>query len=308
MKQISIIFLTRWSKPLMPQIDAMPVESMPVEPMSVKPMPAERSRIQHQFAAACHSYDSASRLQRFSGHRLLELNAVELASVGCGPVLDLGCGTGLNTAILADYAGKAAHVIGCDLAFDMAKKTRHAMIQNELSDVTCIQADAAQLPFANDAYSLIYSNLMLQWFDDLTVPLSEIGRVLQSRGQLMFTTLLDGTLHELKTAWAAVDDDNHVNHFSQLEGLKQALSACGFSYEIVVEAVELEYDSVLHLARELKHLGANYVKGRANKGLVGKQKWLTLAQHYQPFRNANGTYPATYSVAYVKASAKRGHN
>lgn len=251
-------------------------------------------RIQHQFAGACHSYDNAARLQRLTGKGLMAIDhfaAIDAADL----VLDLGCGTGINTDILA---GISDRVIGCDLAFDMLKKTRSVTADN---NVACIQGDAANLPFADQCFSVVYSNLMLQWFDDLQIPLVEIRRVLKPQGQLLFTTLLDGTLSELKSAWALIDDDNHVNRFGELKSVKQALEACGFAYQIALETVVLDYDHVLHLARELKYLGANYVKGRSNKGLTGKQKWLTLAQHYQQFRKSDGTYPATYQVAYIRA-------
>ena len=254
-------------------------------------MKVEREQIQKQFSAASHSYDHASRLQRVTGKKLIADNC----GLFTAQVLDLGCGTGINTQMLS---GLTTNVTGCDLAFDMIKKTH----QLTAGQVTCVQGDAQNLPFANDAFSLIYSNLMLQWFDDLRVPLREIRRVLKPHRPLLFTTLLDGTLHELKSAWAAIDNDNHVNTFSSLTLLEAALQDSGFNYQIEVKAVELDYESVLHLARELKHLGANYVKGRNNKGLMGKQKWLNLAQHYQQFQKANKAYPATYQVAYVRAT------
>jgi malonyl-CoA O-methyltransferase len=265
---------------------AMATSDMP----RVDKLQLEKERIKNQFANASHSYDNASRLQRLSGQKLINDHADLLN----GPVLDLGCGTGVNTALLN---GLTDNVTACDLAFEMVEKTR----QTTQNQTICVQGDAQNLPFADNRFCVVYSNLMLQWFDDLRLVLGEIGRVLKPHNTLLFTTLLDGTLNELKTAWAGVDDDNHVNTFSPLEGVKQALSDCGFSYEIEVQAVALDYPSVLHLARELKHLGANYVKGRQNKGLMGKQKWQSLAHHYQPFKQPNGAYPATYQVAYIKA-------
>ncbi|MCJ8269276.1 MAG: methyltransferase domain-containing protein, partial [Psychrosphaera sp.] len=222
---------------------------------SIETTQQDRTRIKQQFSAASHSYDSAARLQRVTGMKLIESNA-ELFD---GQVLDLGCGTGINTKLIAavlsckrscERSGDTSGVTGCDLAFDMTLKTRAATRGN----VDCIQADAEQLPFAQDSFSLVYSNLMLQWIDDLTVPLKEIGRVLKPGGELLFTTLLDGTLFELKNAWAGIDNDNHVNKFSELNEVTQALDNSGFEYHVDVQSIVLDYEEVTQLARELKHL------------------------------------------------------
>jgi malonyl-CoA O-methyltransferase len=267
----------------------------------------DRARIRQQFSAASHSYDSAARLQRVTGMKLIESNA-ELFD---GQVLDLGCGTGINTKLIdavlsgenpsSDTSKVKTQVTGCDLAFDMTLKTR-VVTRNK---VNCIQADAEQLPFAKDSFSLVYSNLMLQWIDDLTVPLKEISRVLKPGGQLLFTTLLDGTLFELKNAWAGIDNDNHVNNFSELSTVTQALDHSGFEYQVDVQPIVLDYQEVTQLARELKHLGANYVKNRGKKGLMGRQKWAQLRQNYLPYKKTNGMLPATYQVAFVRANVKR---
>jgi malonyl-CoA O-methyltransferase len=269
---------------------------------SIETTVQDRVRIKQQFSAASHSYDSAARLQRVTGMKLIESNAHLFDRQAFdGQVLDLGCGTGINTKLIAGVLSCEAKVTGCDLAFDMTLKTR-ATTHNK---VNCIQADGEQLPFAQDSFSLVYSNLMLQWIDDLTVPLKEIRRVLKPVGELLFTTLLDGTLFELKTAWAGIDDDNHVNRFSQLSEVTKALDNSGFEYEVDVESIVLDYEAVTQLARELKHLGANYVKNRSKKGLMGRQKWTQLGQNYLPYKKANGLLPATYQVAFIRAKAKR---
>ena len=58
----------------------------------------------------------------------------------------------------------------------------------------------------------------------------------------------------------------------------------------------LEYQNVMHLARELKGLGANHVAKEKGKGLAGKDKWNKMTSSYQDFQEPSGIYPATYSV------------
>jgi malonyl-CoA O-methyltransferase len=58
----------------------------------------------------------------------------------------------------------------------------------------------------------------------------------------------------------------------------------------------LEYQNVIHLARELKGLGANHLPKKRNRGLSGKDKWFAMTEHYQDFLEPNGIYPATYRL------------
>lgn len=249
----------------------------------------EKQEVRRCFSAASRSYDSASRLQRVTGRKLFENNKQLFSKVN----LDLGCGTGANSQLLCSVPG--SQVFGCDLAHDMARQSLNACAQQ----MPTIVGDATQLPFQDNSFDAVYSNLMLQWIDDLNVPLEQIKRVLKPGGSLCFTTLLDGTLQELKTAWAAIDDDQHVNRFKPLEELEVFLKDSGLVFEITVESVILDYVDVKHLAKELKHLGASYVKNRQSKGLTGRKKWQQLSDNYP--NDGRGGVPATYRVAYVVA-------
>ena len=87
-----------------------------------------------------------------------------------------------------------------------------------------VRADAYSLPFRDGAFDLVFSNLMLQWCDDLDAVFAEIARVLKPGGLLLFSTFGPGTLAELREAWAASGDaGNHVNHFFDPHALGSAL-------------------------------------------------------------------------------------
>ena len=48
-------------------------------------------------------------------------------------------------------------------------------------------------------------------------------RILKHNGRCYFSTLLDGTLHELKSAWETIDLNRHVNEFLKEEDLNLGL-------------------------------------------------------------------------------------
>ena len=243
-------------------------------------------KIAKSFGAASNSYDVSARLQRYSGKHLMPW----LPNRNNLMVVDLGCGTGFFTDILAS---KYQQVIGIDISKKMLKYSQ----QKRRSDIFWLEGSAYHLPLKNESVDLVYSNLMIQWCEPLDVVIKEILRVLKPGGVFIFTTLIEGTLYELRTAWAQVDDDQHVINFKSEFDLELLLNS---RESILIEQqnhkIVLEYENVLHLARELKGLGANHVNRKANKGLSGKSKWQRMSIAYQDFQEPSGIYPASYCV------------
>ena len=243
-------------------------------------------KIAKSFDSATSSYDISARLQRYTGKHLMPWLPDQQALT----VLDLGCGTGFFTELLSSNFDR---VIGVDISNKMLNYTKnHRLSVNHL-----VAGDAYHLPFQNNSVDLIYSNLVIQWCENLSHLFSEIFRVLKPGGQFVFTTLLDQTLSELKSAWGQVDNDKHVIDFKKDIDIKTELSKQGAQLSSHhVQDVILEYENVLHLARELKGLGANHVPKKQNRGLAGKDKWQKMTKAYEDFVEPNGIYPATYRV------------
>lgn len=245
-----------------------------------------RVKIAKNFGIASRSYDASARLQRYSGKHLMNW----LPNDNQLTVLDLGSGTGFFTNILA---GKYQHVIG----LDMSKRMLNFANEQRTQNITWIAGDAYNIPLQDNSVDLVYSNLMIQWCNPISVVLKEVLRVLKPGGMFIFSTLVDGTLYELKSSWAQVDDDKHVIDF---KGEKEIIGCLNSSNSKVVEHhvknIVLEYENVLHLAHELKGLGANQVSEKANKGLAGKEKWQQMTKSYEDFQEPSGIYPATYNV------------
>jgi len=256
----------------------------------------EPFRVRDAFDAAAPRYDEAAVLQAEVGRRLLE----RLDWMRCTPsrVLDLGCGTGLQTIELARRYPDA-EVIALDLAHAMAKATG-TRTAAERTRMVC--GDAAALPLADGSVDLIFSSLAMQWCMNIDAVFSEIHRVLRPNGLLMFSTFGPDTLRELRSSWAAVDDHNHVNAFFDLHDLGDALDRTRFSDPVMdCERLTVTYPEAIDLMRDLKAIGAHNVTAGRPRGLTGRGALRAVTDAYETYRDADGRLPATYEVVYGQA-------
>ncbi|MDX1560124.1 MAG: malonyl-ACP O-methyltransferase BioC [Marinobacter sp.] len=252
-----------------------------------------KSDIARGFGNASSSYDSASRLQRFMGNTMLQkLQSTEDSRVRCN-LLDLGCGTGWFTRIFADL-GRTGAVTGVDLSAGMLEQAR----ERGPDGINWIVADAEQLPLADDSVDLVFSNLMIQWCDDPRAVLRECRRVLRPGGSLMVSTLLDGTLRELKNAWQLADADHqHVNQFETELGLQAKVNAELSDATIETRTIRLPYESPMALAGELRHLGAGFRGAARRKAVTAPGRMRAMCKQYP--REPDGTIMASYEAAWV---------
>lgn len=262
----------------------------------------DKPRIRQSFAAAALTYDQAAALQRRSAHDLMQLAEKEGIS---GTVLDLGCGTGNLTGLLLASRYRADRVIALDIAPAMLDAARPKLAQDSsdslVPDYVC--ADAERLPFADGCLDGVYSNLALQWCERLGRVLADLKRIMKTGSPLIFSTFGPRTLHELKSAWAAVDDLPHVNAFHTERDLMRFLQEAGFGDCRIQAALHTPlYPSVSDLMRELKQIGAHNVHLARPKSLTGKSRMQAMYHAYERHRT-EGSLPATFEIFRISARA-----
>ena len=121
------------------------------------------------------------------GHRPVGEQAIALMNVPRdGRVLDIGCGSGWATRLLADYAS-AGRVTGIDISDEMIQLAREQSKSN--SNVDFEVASAEQLPFGDDEFTYAFSMESLYYYRDLPRALQEIHRVMEAGG--LFCAVVD---------------------------------------------------------------------------------------------------------------------
>ena len=252
--------------------------------------PAKRD-VAASFSRAARAYDSVATLQRDVGSRLL--TNLDQLTVSPATVLDLGCGTGyFYPELRRRFPG--ARYIGLDLAQGMVEYAReHYPDAGEW-----LVGDAEALPLAADSVDLVFSSLALQWCFRPAHLFAELARVLRPGGRCVFTSLGPHTLCELRAAWAAVDDRQHVNDFLPPESLASAAGAVpGLRLGLGQESFRMEYQRVRDLLAELKTLGAHNMNRSRPTGLTSRRALQGMLEAYETWRE-NGVLPATYDVLF----------
>jgi len=261
----------------------------------------DKARVRASFERAACGYDAAAVLQKEVRARMLaRLDYVKLAP---HHILDVGSGTGHAARTLAArYTG--SHVVALDIALGMLRLAAagqpwwRRFTQQRQSELC---ADMENLPLAAASMDLVWSNLAIQWSNDLDRTFAEMARVLRPDGLLTFSTFGPDTLKELREAALADPQYVHVSRFIDMHDIGDALVRAGFAAPVLdVERFVLTYDDVLGVMRDLKAIGANNAAQGRRRGLEGKGFLQNLAQRYEPFRD-NGKLPATFEVVYGHA-------
>ena len=266
--------------------------------MNAVPQHRDKSGIRRNFEGVADSYDQVAVLQQVIGERLLErLEAIRLEPA---LILELGSGTG-RQAVHLSCRYRAAHIVQLDLAINMLIKSRENNGPAEQQHLLC--ADAEYLPLADSSADFAFSNLMFQWVSDLDQAFAEIFRTLKPGGLLLFSTFGPGSLMELRNSWASVDDYVHVNAFTDMHDVGDALLRAGFAEPVMeTETFTLVYDSGKALMRELKMLGAGNVNAGRRRTVTGKGKLLAMLAEYGSRYGKDGM-PATFEAVYGHAWA-----
>jgi malonyl-CoA O-methyltransferase len=274
-------------------------------------MISRRTVAQH-FSRAALSYDAAAVLQKEVANRLAE--RFPLLRIQPEQIMDLGAGTGFLSVHLCQQYPQA-HLYAVDLSEAMLKACRTKLFSSaswwrklnpfvSTVNASIVNADAYQLPFADQSMDILVSSLMLQWCDDLPKVLAECRRVLKPNGVLFVASLGPDTLKEIRQAWQVVEGqaEDRLLSFTDLHELGDALSRVGFSDPVCdVEHITMTYSDATSAVKDLKAIGATNANQQRSKGLMGKAKWRDFLAAYHQQAMPDGRIPATFEVVYAHA-------
>ena len=267
--------------------------------------------VRRAFSRAAHHYDEAAALQREVASRLSEaLDYFEDPSRGGRApevVLDVGAGPG-HAALAMQQRWPKARIIALDLAPGMLHEARarfgtdRARLFDFKRRPHAVCADARALPVRDASVDVLFSNLCLQWVEDLPAVFAGFRRVLRPGGLLLVSTFGPDTLMELREAFSRADESPHVSLFPSIAQCGDALIAAGFKDPVLDrDEFVLGHADLAGLMRELRTLGATNAMVDRRRSLTGRARFARAAQAYEPMRRSDGQLPATWEVIYAQA-------
>ncbi len=248
------------------------------------------------FDRAAKHYDEYAIVQQEIGERLFE--RLQFIRLNPETILDLGAGTGFLLPKL-----RAAFPQSAITAIDVSKESLKQAAKNHPTiDCDFVQADANHLPFPDNSFDLVISNVMLPWSHDMMATFASALRVLKKNGLLIFTTVVLDTLKELRRAFATVDAQDHVNAFYDMHEIGDAMVQVGLADPVVdMEYLTVTYKNLSRLFEDLKKTGSHVFPIRPSSGFYPRQKWQAMCEAYEQFKTPEGVYPATVEIIYGHA-------
>ncbi len=213
-----------------------------------------KKKIANSFSNRADIYDLYSDIQKESLSNLLSLIYGDFKNI-----LDIGCGTGDGTALLAEKFPEAK-VIGLDVAFGMIEKACE-----KFPGINFVLGDAEALQFTNNSFDLIISNASLQWINPQKF-FEEASRVLTKDGSLFFATFGPETLIEAKKIGV------NINSFDSTTLLRDIGEKHFPHFSIRREKVTKEYKDILDCLKSIKKIGAGVSKEKSSTQNFAKLK------------------------------------
>lgn len=215
-------------------------------------------------------------------------------------ILEIGCGTGFFTKLLAQLYPHA-QIIATDLSPDMltiakANLSTYTNISYELQDGENLQI-AGQ-------FDLIISNAAFQWFHDYHQAFRQFYNHLQPGGYLLYATLGSDTFQELHTSFKAARQSldikasgHHGPTFISINTLADIGQQLGFNSKRHEEFHKEYFPTTKDFLTSVKKIGANNASHSTNI-VINRNLMLSMVQYYEQNFKLNEQVFATYHAIY----------
>lgn len=270
-----------------------PTSSQPAP--AAGPAPFDRAAVRaHRARAARRDAEADFLFDEIAGRLIERLDDIRREFPR---VLDLGCRRGFLGPRLAARPGTAL-VTQCDLAPEMA------VVAQAATGLPALAADEEALPFAEGAFDLIVSNLVLHWTNDLPGALVQARRALAPDGLFIAALFGVGTLAELRLALLEAElateggAGPRVSPFADVRDGGDLLSRAGFAMPVAdVETIRVSFPGALDLMRDLRAMGESNAVAERRKGFTRRATLMEAAARYP--RGGDRRIEAAFEVVFL---------
>lgn len=250
-----------------------------------------KNRISKRFNFVADEYLKKCELQKRVNKELIA--SLEAINITPKTILDLGGGAG-NSVMDLHRLFPTAEIFLLDIAEKMLLNAK-----NLSNTPYTICADFDYLPFKENTFDLIFSNLSLQWSLNFEHSLPKIKSTLKKNGLLVFSVLGDRSLSNIKQAWFDIEQQPHINDFITYDKLGHVLYRHFSNYKVFSQDIVLNYPDMKSMIHSFKAVGANCVINTKLKGLTGKNKFKKFIANLK--QKQNNSWQVEYKILYCLA-------
>lgn len=240
------------------------------------------------FAKAAKSYEEEATVQRRIAMKMTSLLETYIHPGGCRKILEIGCGTGLFSRMLADRL-KPERMLLNDICPEMCER-----LKDLLSDSVHFEFGDAETYLFSEKYDLVASCSAVQWLKDIDAFFSRIYPLLTADGIFAFSTFGCDNIKEVTSLTG-----KGLSYFSQGE-LSDKLSR---RYDVLYASEEKVIKRFKRPKDVLYHLKRTGVTG------VDQQKWtktnlIRFCDDYETLYGNGKEVTLTYHPIYVITKKK----
>ena len=167
--------------------------------------------------------------------------------------------------------------------------------------------DDDTLDLAANQHALVIHGLCLHWSNDPVAQLIQCRRALLPDGLFMCALFGGQTLSELRISLAEAESSltgglsPRVSPMAEIRDLGGLLQRAGFAMPVAdLVATKVEYQSSLHLMKELRQMGETNAMGARPRSLTSRALLMDASQRYfDGFGTESGGIIATFDVIFL---------
>lgn len=234
-----------------------------------------------------HPYDLSSDIQDIAFEDLQKILPKTATKI-----LDIGCGTGKNTATLKSIYPDAT-IVGID-----PKATMITHAKATYTDIQFINTDIATFHEEHALFDLIISNATLHWCKNWQVVSEKLSKLCADDGQVVFSYFGPNTFQELNDSLKAISEggwatsaDAFLPYNEILPELKKQFSTIN-AYTLQITE---QHETLLDLLKKIKATEVNIPQ--KNKPFILSKKNLTALNNM--YIQKYGQIISTYDITIV---------
>eukprot|EP00041_Stephanoeca_diplocostata_P011505 m.190591 g.190591 ORF g.190591 m.190591 type:complete len:350 (+) comp18565_c0_seq2:339-1388(+) len=214
--------------------------------------------------------------------------------------LDLGCGRGHIGRVVDD------EMVDTLVQSELARGPLLRFDADARDQAFRVQADEERMPFRDNMFDIVVSNLALHWVNDLPGCLTQIKNTLVPDGVFIGSMFGGDTLYELRCSLQLAEIERlggfapHVSPFADVRDCGSLLQRAGFTLLTVdIDEITVNYPSPMELLDDLQGMGEQNASVKRQPFLHSSTLAAAAAVYKEMYGNDDGTVPATFQIIYL---------